>query len=266
MEKTNTVRAVARAIAVLRAFEDGSRLELRDIAAKAGLDRGTTRRLLMTLMTDGLVVQYENTGQYSLGPALRRLAGYVVDVDLRQIFAPHLEKLAVDLGTTAFLSVYRDHSAVCLERYHDLHGLDVRWWGVGGVLPTNCGAAPKVLLAFQSLQEVEQMLAARLSALTSKSIIDRDVLRRRLTLIRKRGWELAVDDVAIGLSALAVPVLDERNNLLGAISIAGLTPQMVLRGKPVHLDRLLEVVDSVNQSRPSKAHAIPSANRVRRVY
>lgn len=257
-----TVRSVTRAVAVLRAFEHGSRLELREIAHAAGLDRGTTRRLLMTLMADGLVIQYAPTGQYSLGPELRRLAGYVVDVDLRQVFGPQLEALAAELGMTAFLSAWRNHAAVCLERHHDLHGLQVRWWDVGGAMPANCGAAPKLLLAYQSEAEIERVLAGELVPLTRRSIVSRPALRRRLALIRKRGWELAIDDVATGLTALAVPALDESGAIIAAVSITGLTSQMVRAGKPLHLDRLRRVVGSVLQpATPPGRVGAPAAAR-----
>ena len=44
--------------------------------------------------------------------------------------------------------------------------------------------------------------------------------------------------VALGLSALAVPVRSPDGSIAGALSVAGLTPQMQDRGKPVHLKQL----------------------------
>ncbi len=39
----------------------------------------------------------------------------------------------------------------------------------------------------------------------------------------------------VGLTALAIPISDREGRLIGAISIAGLSPQMARRGKAVHL-------------------------------
>ncbi len=119
-----------------------------------------------------------------------------------------------------------------------MRGLEVRWWSVGGTLPLNCGGAPKLLLALQSEAEIERGLAQPFVALTPKSIMDKPTLRRRIALIRRRQWEFAIDDVAVGVSALAVPLFDPKGALAGAISIAGLTPQMIRRGQPLQLDRL----------------------------
>lgn len=234
-----TVRAVSRALALLKAFEGSDKLQLRDIAEKACLDRGTARRLLLTLMAEGMVLQNEDTGLYSLGPMIRRLARSFVEVDLRQVVAPHLVKLAAELGLTVFLSEYRDHSAICLERCHDHKGMEVHFWPVGGSLQINCGGAPKVLLAWQIEEEIDLTLARPLTAITPKSNVDRRRLKTHLKLIRKRGWELAVDDVVVGLAALAVPLLDTNEQLRGCLSIAGLTAQMVTRGNPTYLGRLI---------------------------
>lgn len=233
------VRAVARAVAILKSFEAKPLQELKDVAEQARLDKATARRLLLTLMVEGFVVQDAGTQAYSLGQAVRRLAGSVPDQpDLRRSAAPVLDALASELRMTAFLSVFRDGAAICLDRYHDMRGLEVRWWSVGGTLPLNCGGAPKLLLALQSEAEIERGLAQPFVALTPKSIMDKPTLRRRIALIRQRQWEFAIDDVAVGVSALAVPLFDPKGALAGAISIAGLTPQMIRRGQPLQLDRL----------------------------
>lgn len=233
------VRAVARALAILKSFEAKPLQELKEVAESARLDKATARRLLLTLMGEGFVVQDAGTQAYSLGQAVRRLAGSVPgQPDLRRCAAPVLDQLATELRMTAFLSVFRDGAAICLERFHDMHGLEVRWWSVGGTLPLNCGGAPKLLLALQDEAEIERGLGQPFVALTPRSIMEKDVLRKRLALIRKRQWELAIDDVAVGVSALAVPLFDPRGSLVGAISLAGLTPQMVHRGQPLQLDRL----------------------------
>jgi IclR family KDG regulon transcriptional repressor len=164
---------------------------------------------------------------------------------MRATAAPVLAEIAAELHTTMFVSVYRDGAAVCLDRIHDIHRMEVRWWAVGGTLPFNCGGAPKLLLAFQPPAEIDRALSRPLTPLTPKSIMDPRVLRRQIAKIRERGWEFAVDDVAVGLSALAVPVLDKDNTIVCSLSMAGLTPQMVDRGQPRYLKRLQAAAQAV---------------------
>lgn len=251
-EKTTvrTVRAVERAMAMLNAFENGDSLQLRDIAEKAGLDRGTTRRLLLTLMSSGAIVQHEEGGRYSLGPMIRRLASRTVAVDLRDIMARPLQDLAAEVGLTVFLAEYRNHGALCLERYHDPHGMEVHFWPVGGNLPINCGAAPKLLLAYQSESDIDIALQTDFEEITPNTITDPEEIRAHLAKIREQGWELAVDDVIVGITALAVPVFDHSGELLAAISIAGFTQKMLDNGQPAYLDRLTKLIDEVRPMLP----------------
>ncbi|MBV1694470.1 MAG: IclR family transcriptional regulator [Hyphomicrobiales bacterium] len=237
--RLSTVRAVQRAAAILKSFEGKHLQSLAEITRATGLDKGTTRRLLFTLKAEGFIAQDPRTERYGLGRMIRTLAtGIEMEFDLRAIAVPLLSELAAELQITAFLSVYEDHQAVCLERVHDMKGMEVRWWSVGGTLPLNCGGAPKVLLAHQHDDEIRRALKQPLTRLTPASPVNPRVLRAHLATVRERGWDLAVDDVVVGLTALAVPVFDRERRLVCAISIAGLTPQMVHNGKPVHLQRL----------------------------
>src|SRR5262245_2069411 len=114
------VRAVSRALAILKSFEAKPLQELKEVAEQSRLDKATARRLLLTLMGEGFVVQDQATQIYSLGQALRRLAGSVPGhADLRRIAAPILDQLARELRMTAFLSVFRDGAAICIDRFHD---------------------------------------------------------------------------------------------------------------------------------------------------
>lgn len=245
-EKLSTVRAVQRAAAILKSF-DGKHLQtLSEITRATGLDKGTTRRLLFTLKKEGFIAQDPRTERYGLGRMIRTLAtGIEMEFDLRAIAVPVLSELAAELQITAFLSVYQDHQAVCLERVHDMKGMEVRWWSVGGTLPLNCGGAPKVLLAHQSADEIARALKQPLSRLTPVSPVNARTLRTHLSRVLDRGWDLAIDDVVVGLTALAVPVFDREHRLVCAISIAGLTPQMVHNGKPVHLARLQAAAERI---------------------
>jgi len=244
------VRAVTRAIAILRTFEMRPLQTLAEIAGACGLDKGTTRRLLLTMMNSGFIVQDPETQRYGLGMAIRALASHVNDhFGLRAAAHPVLQSLARDLEVTAFLSIYAQGAAVCLERLQAPIGMVLQWWPVGGNLAINCGGAPKVLLAYQSPAEIDRVLAETpLVPLTPKSETDPQAFRNHLAQIRQQGYEFAVDDVALGLAALAVPVLDDRGQAVCALSISTLHPQMVVgRGKPKHLNRLLQSAEEIRK-------------------
>ena len=164
------VRSVTRALSILNAFAGRGFMSLGEIAQITSLDKATVRRILLTLIAGRFVVQDPATQHYGLGGAIRALSASVVEhFDLRATAGPVLAEIAAELHTTMFISVYRDGSAVCLDRIHDIHGMEVRWWAVGGTLPLNCGGAPKLLLAYQPPAEINRALSRPLSALTPKA-------------------------------------------------------------------------------------------------
>jgi DNA-binding IclR family transcriptional regulator len=134
---------------------------------------------------------------------------------------------------------------MCVERFHGNQPVQVSWWQVGGALPINCGAAPRVLLAFLPEAQSEAQLARALPSLTPASPTDPDALRAALKRIRRRGFELAADDVALGLAALGVPVRDRSGAVVAALSLGGLTPHIAPRGKPRFLAEALDAAAEI---------------------
>ena len=229
------VRAVSRAMAVLRCFSAARpHLPLGEIAATAGLDKATTRRLLLTLMSDGWVRQ-DGAGQlYCLSTAVLSLAAAVPTGGLREQARPVMRRLAASVGATVFLSVVDGDAALCLERIHADNPVRLQWWEVGSRRAFNLGAGPRLLLAFLPLEMVEQALRTPVTA-TPFTETDLPRLRRHLALVRARGWEATIDDVTVGLSAVAVPIRDSAGRVVAALSLGGLTPALLDNGQPLNM-------------------------------
>lgn len=254
------VRTAVRTLAVLRSFGVNRAQSLTDVARATGLDKATARRLLATLADHGFVIHDERLARYTLGPVIRLLAANAADgADIKTVASPVLSDLSSRLKLTAFISVYKGGEAICLERLHDMRGIEVRWWAVGDALPLNCGAAPKLLLAYQNAAEIERALASPLKPLTTKTIVTPERLRERLALIRRRGYEFAVDDVALGLGALAMPVFATDGSIVCAISLSGLSPQMSVRGRPIHLADLRQAQVEIQAAVSGRVVPVPTS-------
>lgn len=234
-----TVRAVSRALALLRAFTPARpQLGLAEAAQAAALDKGTARRLLLTLIEAGLVRQEPHTQRYALTLRVVELAAAVQTGGLREEARPVMARLAGETGATVFLSVADGPGALCLERVHGHDPVRVQWWGVGSHLPWNCGAGPRLLLAFMDPAEAAAALRQP-RALTPQSETDMARLRDHLAAVRARGFEVTVDDVVVGLAAIAVPVRDADGRIAAALSLGGLSNVLLgADGGPRWLDRL----------------------------
>ncbi len=239
-----TVRAVSRAVAVLRSFTaERPALALAEIAQAAALDKATTRRLLLTLIDEGMVRQDPASQRYALALGMLALSAGVQTGGLREEARPVMAALARESGVTVFLSVPDQPGALCLERMHGADPVQVRWWGVGQHMAWDRGAAPRLLLAHMAPEHAGAALrriqapAAHATDVVAEDDVDR--VLKMLPAVRDLGYAIATDDVAVGLSAIAVPVRDGRGEVIGSLSLGGLT-RIILdhEDKPRALDRL----------------------------
>ncbi len=244
------VRALDRGIALLRAFTpEKPRQTLTELTRAAELDKGTTRRLLQTLMFAGLVEHDDRKALYSLSAGVLEIASAVdTGRELKEVAGPYLSDIAEACRATTFLWVHHDGMAVCTERVRAGHpSIDASWFTVGARTPLNCGGGPRVLLAFLSPEEREIALRRPLAARTPASETDPDLLRKAAERIRAAGFELAIDDFVPGLAAVGVPVFDRSGELAGSISITSLTTQIVEDGRARHLDILLQAAAEIRR-------------------
>jgi DNA-binding IclR family transcriptional regulator len=238
-----TVRSVQRAFAVLRAFGPADiRLPLRLVAERTGLDKATTRRLLRTLMGEGLIMQHDDNRDYSLGLGVLELVAGATPLDpLRQRAQPLLAELAETTGATTYLVVPHDQTALCIETMvGDCNAPPPL--PLGARLPLHASSAPRVLLAFMPYRERMTALAAPLPALTEATPTDPLDLSQMLDRIRERGWDASQGHVERGLSSIGVPVRDATGHVVAAIGITGRDERMMEGDQPRHLDSVLAAV------------------------
>ena len=245
-----TVRAVSRALAVLRAFRhDRPSLALAEIATTANLDRATARRMLLTLMEEKLIRQDAVTQRYALTLRVLELAAAAPTGGLREEARPVMVRLAQATGATVFLSVTDTPGALCLERIDGHDTVQVKWWAVGTHMPWNCGAGPRLLLAHLSAKDAVAALQ-RPASLTAHSQTNPKILLQHLEDVRDRGYEVTIDDVTVGLSAVAVP-LPVAPGSFAALSIGGLTGRLLDdAGRPRHLEVMSQAAEEIAANLP----------------
>jgi DNA-binding IclR family transcriptional regulator len=199
-------------------------------------------------MQDGFVALDPLTQGYTLGPRILLLAGTMNSYrDLSDAVRPILVRLGDNTRTTIHLSEEREYEAVCIERYQPEKATVVfPHWNVGGRTMLNSGAAPWLLMAGMSDERVEKMLSdPSLRKLLSAPAVATQI-RERLVQLRGREWTLSVDEVADGLTALAVPIRNLSGRTVAAISLVGLTPEMLVDGEPRYLSQALEAAREAN--------------------
>lgn len=209
------MQSADRALAILAAFnEERPDLGVSELAVELGTHKSTVSRLLATLEARGLVRRAGD--RFAPGPELARLGGLALrSLALVQLVREPLERLAEETGETVNLAVRTGDLALNVHQVETAHLVGVRDW-TGRAFPLHCTANGKALLAFG-----DGALPSELPALTEWTITDEDELRENLERTLDRGYAVALEELELGLHAVAAPVFDSSGRCAAAISVSG---------------------------------------------
>lgn len=209
------MQSADKALAILSAFDEGREdLGVSELAGELGMHKSTVSRLLATLERRGLVRRVGD--RFAPGPELARLGGLAVrGITLAEAGRLSLDRLAEQTGETVNLAVRDGARALNLLQVDAAHFVGVTDW-TGRAAPLHATANGKALLAFGAGE-----LPARLPKLTRRTIADRSALRAELERTRSAGFAVAVEELEVGLNAVAAPVFDARGSCVAAVSVSG---------------------------------------------
>ena len=214
----NSVQTVDRALQLLLTFDsEGQELGVTELAARVGVHKSTASRLAATLAARGFLERAPGSEAFRLGLELSRL-GLLAGAgrDLVELALPAMERLAEETGETVNLAVLDGDEAVNVAQVEGRHIIGVGAW-TGRRTELHCTANGKVLLAFSDREPP----GSPLQRYTGQTITSLRELRRQLELARRRGWASAVDELEMGLHAVAAPVLDGLGRCRAALSVSG---------------------------------------------
>lgn len=209
------MQSADKALAILTAFDEGRPdLGVSELAVELGLHKSTVSRLLAALERRGLVRREGE--RFAPGPELARLGALAVrGLPLAAAARSPLELLAEQTGETVNLAVREGERALNVLQVDARHFVGVTDW-TGRAAPLHASANGKALLAFG-----DSPLGGRLSRLTPRTIVDRGGLRAELERARSAGFAVAVEELELGLHAVAAPVFDATGSCVAAVSVSG---------------------------------------------
>jgi DNA-binding IclR family transcriptional regulator len=234
----STIQSVDRALTVLRLLAQHGELGVTDIAKKLNVHKSTAFRLVTTLETHDLVEQHNERGKYRLGVGVLQLAGAATaKLDLVQRSRPVTQRLAEVVGETVNITVLAGHEALYVDQVAGSAALQLHNW-VGQRIPLHATSNGKVLLASVSDVRFDELTSGTLKRFTDKTVTDRGSLRDQVEAVRANGYAIAVDELEIGLTAVAAPISGADGVVVGSVSASG-------PGFRITSDRVREVAKHV---------------------
>lgn len=219
-------QSLERGLAILAAFTpDRPALGISELAQRLGLTRSTTHRYVSTLAKLGYLNQDESTRKYRLG--IRALdLGFAVlgSLELRDIAAPHLQRLTAATGHTSNLAIRDDTDVILIDRIRGrpgrYHHLEFSLH-IGSRIPSYCSATGKALLAFLPQPDLSELLdRIELLPRGPRTVTGRAALTAELSQTRRTGIAVNDEELESGLRSIAVPIKSRSGEVVAAINLS----------------------------------------------
>jgi IclR family acetate operon transcriptional repressor len=233
-------QAIERAAQLLvRVVESPAPVGVGELAATSGLPKSTTSRLVSALERQGLVQRVDGRALRP-GPVLLRFAHRgVPEATLVELADPVLAELARVSGETVNLAVPGADGPLHLAQRDGDYFVGTTNW-VGRRVPHHASSNGKVFIAFGAVP-----LPERLEKLAPRTITDPKALERGLARVRARGWASTLDELELGLAAVAAPVHGPDGSVVAALSISGptirLTSERIAKLAPLLVEQAREL-------------------------
>jgi IclR family KDG regulon transcriptional repressor len=223
---TNLIQTIERVTTILNVLaQSGKGTSLGDLAGKVALPKGTTHRLLASLMYFDFVRQDAESRKYALGFKLVELGSSLLEqIDLRREAEPFLHALSQRVGETVYLVILDRTEVVYIEKIEpEDTSIVLRTTSkVGQRNAAHSCSLGKALLSQLPEAELDAILKDMpLIQKTSNTITDPNQLKDHLKTICARGYAIDDEESEEGIRCVAAPVYNDRGVAVAAISISG---------------------------------------------
>ncbi|MBA2766029.1 MAG: IclR family transcriptional regulator [Solirubrobacterales bacterium] len=190
-------------------------------------------------------------GAYVVGRRLWAL-GLLAPVSrgLRDVSLPFLQDLSATTGENAHIAVRDGLWALYVERISGRQAVPIVSRS-GTRLPLHATAVEKVLLAHAPDAVAERVIRSPWRV-TDRTVVDPARLLRQLGAVRRRGYALTAEEMSVGTTSVAVPVVDQDGQLLGALGVVA----AATRREPARLVPVLQLA-----ARGISRAAVPGGGR-----
>lgn len=216
------VRAAARAVAILSAFEMATKpLSLKEISDLSGVDKSAAQRMVHTLQALGMIVRDTQGRGYLPGMRILTMAhSYLrLNPDLQKA-APILLELRRRTRERVDMSLWDDTRLIYALRMPSKHEIFTATL-TGNTVPLYCTAGGLAVLSRLPDDEVRSIFErSDTRPFTTETMTTLDQVMTAVNEARRRGHAIAVAQLLRHEIAMGVPVLDAAGRPIGAIHLA----------------------------------------------
>ena len=250
MATTKNIHSVERAFSILELFQESGSPErsVKEISEALGLNKSTTFGLINTLTNLGYLQQNEENQKYVLGLKLLSFSNAVKvqNIIIRSVH-PYLEQISRKYGETVHCAVGQKGGVIYVDKVEATGSIYISTQ-IGTRNDLHCTGVGKCILAYLPPEEQEQVLSSQLKTMTYNTITNSEQLREEIARVRENGYAMDKEEIAIGLSCVAVPVFSAPGKTGCAISVSGMTSRIQLALKNGLVEELKRVAAEISRT------------------
>lgn len=221
-QQVKLIQSVQRSIDILNCFTDASpRLSINEISQRVGLNINTTRGLTNTLTANGLLIHDKTNNIYSLGFYFMGKAN-VIQKQVESYIT--MSKSLVD----AIANKYHISASLQLVNQNQIYSIYCAYpintayyiiLSEYSILPKYATSSGKLLMLYNLLDNDENAFKnLEFKQFTPRTIMDVETLKASLEEIRKNRYACEIEEFALGVGSMAVPIFDPNNQLVATVS------------------------------------------------
>lgn len=222
-------QTVRRAMQALKLIASGTSdgMRLADVAEALSFERPTTHRLLKALVAEGMLTQHPGSRKYALGSLVFELGlNATHQFNLVDICRPFLHALAEQTGDTTFLFVRSGNDAICLARVQGPYPIQTPAVPVGARQPLGVNAGGLALLSALSEREATEITGTVAPRLSIYGNLSPEQIMEHWAKAQESGYALIGNRAVPGVTAIGLPVINEKNRPIAAITVAAINSRM----------------------------------------
>jgi DNA-binding IclR family transcriptional regulator len=215
---------INRAIRTLEllSVQDGKACTPEYLATATGTTVPIIRRLLRTLVEQGLIIEGADEASYIFGPRALRLSNLIQsNLPLERIARPVMQALVAEFDETVTINAYlrSEGMSICVA-VEECEKPMQYMLEPGELKQLHSGASGKTILAFLPDDTVERIIQHRgLNAVTTKTITSRATLARDLKRVRLDGVAVSHGERINGAVGIGAPVFGGSGQVLASLTM-----------------------------------------------
>lgn len=202
-------------------------ISAKEIGEQLGMPRPSVYRLITSLEEEDVVQRSADNSGYELTSNFLRTM--ITGASKEQIIAGFEEALictANTWGTAAFLGRLEGPQVEIVHVVTPMNAKNGYIHPGMNTRPAHACSAARAILASLSAKQIDEILNDDFTAFTDKTIVEEDLLRRELALTKERGYAVCDEEINIGITSIAAPIIVGRAGVVCSLGIVSLTQHM----------------------------------------